>query len=269
MKIRGIEVDPNDFFAQTKRFRVYLGNSDKDGPVILKVAKTFDDNDVLNEDAATCTRLRISSQEIDEYELRKGENRSRFDLLFTNLISTFIEPTQGDRRINVYQAPDTELSKLLPLSKLIADYEIDARSCVWMIGRIFKFYILFEMDELNGETVGARYPDFYPEDYLVGPERHRVIYYNYSGGELDSIADDYVKAIAKCFLDWIVVNDEAEQKIYDLLKDFSEHGRSKFYEAHTDLYALARELWGRGVYYPFTYRVRGTIAWQKQKEEEE
>ena len=65
-----------------------------------------------------------------------------------------------------------------------------------------------------------------------------------------------------------VVNDEAEQRLYNLLKDFSEHGRSEFYDAHSNLYALASELWGRGVYYPFTYRVRGTIAWQKQKEEE-
>ena len=270
MKIRGIEVDPNDFFAQTKRFRVYLGNSDKDGPVILKVAKTFEDNDVLNEDAATFTRLAANSQEIDEYETSHGGgNRSRFDLLFASLLSTFVEASQGDRRINVYRAPDTKLSKLLPLSKLKADYEIDARSCVWMMGRILKFYILFEKDKMDGEETVARYPDFYPEDFLIGPERHRVIYYNYSGGEDDSIADGHIKAIAKFFLEWIVVNDEAEQRLYNLLKDFSEHGRSEFYDAHSDLYALASELWGRGVYYPFTYRVRGTIAWQKQKEEEE
>lgn len=82
----------------------------------------------------------------------------------------------------------------------------------------------------------------------------------------DVVAFDFIKAVVKFVLDWTIIGDDsAEQRYFDLLKDFSKHGRDSFEEAHGDLYRLVEELWGIR-YYPFTYRDRNTIIWKSIKE---
>ena len=50
MKVRGIEV--GNRIGESPKFRIYLGTDDEGQSVILKVAKTFEDGDILSDDSA-------------------------------------------------------------------------------------------------------------------------------------------------------------------------------------------------------------------------
>lgn len=264
MKVRNIEV--GDRIGEASRFRIYLGTMDDERQVVLKVAKTFEDGDALAEEATKFNILRVFATEVAKLEARQGGS-AHYDWLFANLVSSFMEPTQGDRRINVFTMPDTDLAKLIPLTKLAAETEVDARTSVWILGRLLKFYGFFELMAAGGDNPIARYPVFSPDDYFIGPERHRLIYYNFSGDMADVIANDFVKAIAQFILNWVVVTEDSlEQEYFDLLKDFAKLGRGSFEEAHENLYTLVKKLWGIQ-YHPFTYRDRDTIVLKTIKED--
>ena len=253
--------------GESSKFRIYLGKMDDGQLVILKVAKTFEDGDILAEEAGKFNILRSFEKQVTKFETHLGRRNSHYDWLFANLLSSFLESTQGDRRINVFATPDIDLSKLIPLTKLHAKVEIDTRTSIWILGRFFKFYSFFELLAADGDNPVIRYPIFSPDDYLIGPEKHRLIYYNFSGDMADVGAYDFVKAISKFILNWVVVEeDPAEQEYFELLKDFSESGRDSFEEAHGDLYRLVEKLWGIQ-YYPFTCRDRNTTIWKTIKED--
>lgn len=265
LKVRNIEV--GNRIGEAAKFRIYLGTMPDGQPVILKVAKTFEDGDILAEEASKFSILHSFGEQVANFEADQNGTNSHYDWLFAKLLSSFMEPTQGDRRINVFATPDIDLNKLTPLSKLHAEVEIDARTSIWILGRFFKFYSFFELLAAAGDSSVARYPTFSPYDYLIGPEKHRLIYYNFSGDVADVVATDFVKATAKFILNWVVIEDTpAEQEYLELLKSFSEHGRNSFEAAHGNLYGLVEKLWGIQ-YHPFTYRNRNTMIWKTIKED--
>ena len=264
MKVRGIEVEKK--VGESSKFRVYLG-SDKDGKqVILKVAKTFEDGDVLAKEASQFNMMRTFGDEIASMQESQEGKNSHYDWLFAKLLASFMDPAQGDRRINMLAMPDVDLARLVPLAKLHRETKIDARTSVWILGRFFKFYSFFELLAAANNSHVARYPIFSSGDYLIEPERHRLIYYNFSGDEADVIANNFIKEIARFVVDWVAAkNDQEDQRYLGLIKDFSENGRDSFEHAHGELYHLANELWGIK-YYPFTYCNRGTYNWKTIEE---
>lgn len=265
LRVRNIEIENR--IGEAPGFRIYLGATSEKQPVILKVAKTFEDGDLLAKEAGRFNVMRSFGEQVAELEAAQGKSNSHYDWLFASLLSSFMEPTQGDRRINVFAMPDITPSKLVPLTKLYAKVKIDARTSVWILGRFLKFYGFFELLAADEGTPAARYPLFSPDDYFIGPERHRLIYYNFSGDVTDAVATDFVKAVARFVLDWVVIQDDPSEQAYlELLRDFSEAGRDSFGEAHGDLYGLVERLWGIR-YHPFTYCDSGTTNWKVIKED--
>ena len=269
MKVRDIEV--GELIQESPTFRIYLGTAPDGREVVLKVAKTCDDGQPLIDEASTFSEMAIFEEQIAQFEEEQTGQNSHYDWLFANLMKSFSEPTQGDRRINVFSMPDTEIAKLMQLQKLQSETEIDAKTSVWILGRLFKFYGFFELmgvgEGEEKEFYTAEYPVFSPDNFFIGPERHRIICYNIPERTLCTFANDEVKAVTKFILDWLVVEDDPKEQEYkELLEDFAARGREKFGNAHRELYELVRELWGRS-YYPFTYRDRGTLLWKTIKEE--
>lgn len=264
MKVRDIEVGSR--IGESSRFRIYLGKRDDEQSVIFKIAKTFEDGDVLANEASKFNAFRAFAEQIAQFEKAQNKKLSHYDWLFANLESSFLESTQGYRRVNVFTTPDTDVSKLTPLTKLRDEVEIDVRTSVWILGRFFKIYAFFELMKIGSDAILTRYPLFSPDDYLIGPERHRLIYYNYSGEFPDVVATDSVKEVVNFMLEWIVVEDDATAlNYYRLLKDFAKYGRGTFEDAHRELYDYVRSHWGIK-YHPFTYRERGTVVWKPFKE---
>ena len=259
MKVRDFEV--GECIGQSPRFRIYLGNNADGAPVVLKVAKTFEDGELLAREASEFSILQSFKEDVAKIEAQTGRS-NHYDWLFADLLASFMEPSQGDRRINVLSAVGVDLSKLTPLTKLHSTIEIDARTSVWILGRFFKFYGMFELIAASKDEAAPNYPIFSSDDYLVGPEMHRLVYYNFSGDAADVVAFDFVKAIANFMLSWVVINNESEERKYcNLLADFAKNGRETFEKAHSELYALVQDIWGIQ-YYPFTYRDQGTIVWK-------
>lgn len=264
LKVRNYEV--GKLIGESSKFRVYLG--DNDGrQVVLKVAKTFEDGDYLAEEAGWFNILRSFIIEVAKMQAKSGKDSSHYEWLFANLVSSFLEPSQNDRRINILEVVDTDFGRLVPLPKLRAQTEIDARTSVWVLGRFLKIYSFYELLAISGDNPTTRYANFSPGDYLIGPERHRLIYYNHSGAMNDAVANNYVRAIAEFILEWVVIEDDpTEKEYYQLIEDFAANGRSTCEEAHAELYRLIRKLWGIK-YHPFTYRDQDAIRWKTMKEE--
>ena len=263
--VQGITVEKR--IAEAEKFRVYLGTKADGQKVILKVAKTFEDNNWLATEASWFELLRHFTDKVDWFEDVSHREKSHYDWLLAKLDKSFMEPSQDDRRINVYVMPNADLDSLVSLRKLYDQTEIDARSSAWIIGRLFKLYSMFELIAADSENLISNYPLFSLGNFFIGPEKHNLICYNFSGDMPDVLATEFIKAIAKDILGWVVVEDDpSEQKYYELLEDFSEHGRETFRDAHRDLYLRIGGLWGHK-YHPFTYRNRGTATWKTIKEE--
>ena len=264
LKVRDYEVGVK--IGESSKFRIYLGE-DPQHQVILKVAKTFNDGDVLSEEATHLRLIWTIIGQIADYQTEQLQENAHYDWLFAKLENSFMEPSQQDRRINVLSAVDTKLSQLTPLPKLRHDTEIDVRTSVWLLGRFLKLYGFYEILSYADDNPITDYLKFSPADFLIGPEHHRLILYNYSGKIRDTTANSLVKLITKFIYDWIGFDiDERSQRYRELLENYISIGRTSFEEAHGEFYDLVQELWGIK-YHPFTYRKRDTQKWQIIKEE--
>ena len=265
MKIR--KYDVGELIGEAPKFRIYLGN-DNAKQVVIKVAKTFEDGDALAEEASWFRVLHAFIAQVADMQMTSNGTSSRYEWLFANLTSSFLEPSQQDRRINILEVVDTDFSQLIPLPKLRNKTQIDVRTSIWILGRFLKIYSFYELLAVSGDNPVIQYVEFSPGDYLIGPEKHRLIYYNHSGTVVDVVANNYVKAITKFILEWVVIeNDIAEQKYRQLLEAFVVNGRETCEEAHAELYQLVQKLWGIQ-YHPFTYRDHDTSKWKTIKDQE-
>lgn len=264
-KVRGVEVDK--LIGKSSKFQIYTGHMSDGTQAILKVAKTFDDGKTLAEDAKVFTVLKNFELHLREIAKFPSADAVNYHLLFAKLLSSGLEETQGDRRINIYTVPETDLDSLVPLSKLYSQVQPDVRSSIWILGRLLKFYGMFEIMRVANDDDACKYPIFSEHDYLIGPRHHRVVYYNYSGEIYDVYATELVSKIAQYILDWVVMDGSPESlKYQSLLASFANDGRNTAAEAHKELYDLVRELWGIE-YHPFTYCTRGTTMWKNIEEE--
>lgn len=264
MRVQDIEVKKR--IGESSKFRIYLGErGDQHEEVVLKVAKTFEDGVILSKEAGIFTSLGAFVDEITRLEEGSGAgNTANYGQLLAHLESSFMEPTQSDRMINVFSFPDTTMSELTPMAKLYKSTEIDPRTSVWILGRLFKLYGFYELIKEDGIP---SYPHFRADDYLIGPTKHRLIYYNCSEMTADVVAYDFVREITNFIISWLPASMDEKDQIYrDLLHDFSINGRKKCREAHKDLYEVVNDLWGIQ-YHPFTYRERDTLNWKNIEEE--
>ncbi len=265
MKIRGYEV--GSLIGESAKFRIYLGNNN-DQKAIIKVAKTFEDGDVLAEEAGWFNLIRAFISQVKKMQEDLSKPDTHYDWLFANLVSSFLEPTQQDRRINIFEVVDTGLEQLIPLPKLRSQTIIDARTSVWILGRFLKIYSFYELLASADDNPIIGYANFSPADFLIGPEKHRLIYFNHSGVTNDVVANNYVQAVTSFILQWVAVDDGSnEQEYLGLLRSFATDGRVTCSEAHAELYQLISKLWGIQ-YHPFTYRNQESNCWETIEKKE-
>ena len=249
VEFKGIKI--GNKIGETSKFRIYTGEKDEE-TIIVKVAKTFEDGEVLQREAAKFTEL---NSQITHINTLAGPEAG-YELLLASIDGSFLEPTQGDRRINIFSSsPNVSMDKLVPLPKLYNSTVIDARTSVWILGRLYKFYNLFELVRSINSDDAVKYPLFSSGDYLISPEYHRVVYYNFSGEIEDSLATNFVKAVTRFIRTW--VDEDSDKEYLNLLDELTNDGRDTFEQAHQELYKLVEKLWGIG-YYPFTYKDKGT-----------
>lgn len=265
MEVRGFEV--GKLIGESPQLRLYLASKEQQ-QYIMKVAKTFEDGDILATEAGWFKRMSAFEKEVAKLEKETERKPSRYELLFAELIDSFMEASQDDRRINILAMPEVSLDALTPLAKLRAETHIDARTSVWILGRLFKLYSFYELIAESGDCPVITYTTFAPGDYLIAPRTHRLVYYNHTGGIQDLSAHTYVKAITQFILDWTIFDDSDanEHAYHDLLLDLASIGGISCEYAHEQLYNLVRKAWGIK-YYPFTYQSPDSNVWRNIEEE--
>lgn len=282
MKVRDYEV--GKLIGESPHMRIYLATDTKNGKeVILKIAKTYEDEEWLKHDVGVLLEhqsfleapriLKMSDEDRESFE------KARYDLLAAKVVNTFVEKSQGDRRVNVVKLPQVTMAELTPLSKLMAETRIDQRTSVWIFGRLLKFYSIFEalidkaydpsardVGRFNGDLVFAFYPEFSPGNFLISPRNHRVIFYNSTGWGKARTAKPYIKQMAETMYEWVSHNGNENVAILMFLSELKDDGAEDFNGAHHELYDLAGDLWKRG-YYPFHYREKDSNIWRTIGEE--
>ena len=289
MTIRGIEI--NELLVESKTARIYLAT--KDGKtVILKIAKTFGDNRDMDIESNVFNFFDNAVKYCRERNIEERRSSpSRFDLLYAKLEDSFIEDSQYDRRINILSARDIEIDELCRLTEMHKKFEIDLRTSAWIMGRLLKWgifheylHIVSEAEEKEREKEAQKkkeyydkdpfqnYYEFYPDDWLICPEKHRLVYYNgtnknYTTSEYTNVVQD----MAKFVLDWIGIDkpNEKEQEYIKTLKSLQKDGKLRYGFTPQGIsevfYDAVKKVWDI-IYYPFTYRERGTKQWQTKEE---
>ena len=97
MKVKDIEVGTR--IGESSKFRIYLGKKADGQSVILKVAKTFEDGVVLAKESAKLYQMSLLADEIETFEKKGGVPGTSYNWLFAKIETSFMEPTQDDRRI--------------------------------------------------------------------------------------------------------------------------------------------------------------------------
>ncbi len=189
-----------------------------------------------------------------------------YNLLFAKTVLSRTSVEDGCR-VNIYTLTDMDYEDLSLLSELATNVFINARTCVWIIGRLFKLYSFYELAARENEEFSDTnryiidFPAFNPQEYFVSTKHHRLVYYHFGESKRFTVANEYVKDITNFMLNWTdFSNDDYDQGYKKLLQDFAENGRESFFEAHTELYDYVKETWGKG-YYPFTYRGENMSYW--------
>lgn len=253
--------------GEAENFRLYTGKRGNE-TVLVKVAKTIDDNQLLAMEAGRANEMKEFNTQLEDFDKKNDRESPAFGLLFAELLYSFTESTQGDRRINVFRINGVEADNLIPLTKVAYQTIIDPRTSVWIIGRFFKLYFFYELmaDFLTGldhpdhEKVNPHYPVFNPDDYFIDIAGHHLIYFGFSPTFEGASANPYIKDITRFMLDWLHEDCDKDTDDYinsvkyiEQLWYFRDHNISTARCAHTELYSLVRELWGIE-FYPFTYQ---------------
>lgn len=263
MEVRG-DYEVGKLIGESSRQQIYAAKKDgKD--FLVKISRTFDDGVWLADELQCLRRLNVMADQIERLRRTSGDTSANphYDWLVARLADSYVDFSQDDRRVNILEMVDASLDDLMPLAKLSSKFEIDTRTSVWILGRFLKLYCLHELIAEGGDCPVIQYHEFSPDDYLVDPQHHRLIYYNYSGVATDLTANRCVRAIAKYMLEWTATEDVKEDEDYvRFLKELAAIGGSAFEDTHRILYGLVDVWWGRK-YHPFTYRNKGTKIWKK------
>lgn len=265
MQVRG-GYEVGKLIGESSQQQIYAAKKD-DKSFLVKVAKTFEDGDLLVDEMHCFRRLGVMIEQIDTLMQQNSAQDDKpanphYDWLIAKLVDSYTDFTQGDRRFNILEMVDASLDDLVPLAKLSAKVKIDARSSVWIFGRFLKLYSLHEIVAESGDSPVFQYHRFSPDDYLIDPRHHRLIYYNYSGQATDLTANRCVRTIAQYMLTWTVAGEAQEDQSYvRFLKELATVGCSTFEDTHRILYGLVDAWWGHK-YHPFTYRDEDTKIWK-------
>ena len=176
-----------------------------------------------------------------------------YDWLFPELVDTFISgPEQGNRQMNLLTIRDAAISDFVPMSDLQIRYNIDAKTCAWILGRFFKLQAFLE--HVGGIFI------FRADQVILEPKAHRMVHLDWSYSD-EVYHWDSVNRAAFSMSYWLRLNGTPyEENFRDLLAYFNDSIEMRGEEAYKLLYKNIDEWWGRD-YHPFTYFDKERQIW--------
>lgn len=164
--------------ASTATYRLYLAKELSSGEWrLLQVAAQPEDSGGLDRAAFLLERFTaIGARLVVEHESSHPGERLHYERLHPLLVTSFVCPEQGNRRINILRlAGVTDLHRIIPLSNLrMKDrLRIDPETSAWILGRLLK---LLEFTHSQGVENRA----ITPRNILLDPEQHFAVTLDWS-----------------------------------------------------------------------------------------
>lgn len=193
-----------------------------------------------------------------------GEEDVYYANLFIQPIKSYEEPTQDNRRINIYLIP--KYNSTITLSSLCQKTKIHAATSASILAQLLTIYMAPERIAEKECTAIIQYPTFSPDNFLINPEDLTVVCHSYTGIAPDIDPHEHIRILARFILNWTDFSYEAishdgtdEETSYEIQKtitDLAIKGHRRLWEARE---ALRQAVDGFSA--NFIYRLRNGSTW--------
>lgn len=252
--------------GKTDPFNLYECRLTDGRECILKIATTAAANDLLDREAFLLQTMREDAARLEaEYaEVKKGEMLLNYQFCFPGLVETFIDPDQGDRRINIlsFFEISKKLSDLVPISHLMSrdHVRVDPKTSAWMLGKLLKLLVFTH-------SLGIRIPNLDGENIIINRDEHFVAVADWTQAaqgeaplssafamrEIEQVAEQVILALGGNLETGEIPPDKqlGDGRYEELLFRLSRGAYADAKTAHGEFYELVGTLWPRG-FHPFT-----------------
>jgi hypothetical protein len=252
--------------AEATSYRLYLCTEAETGQVhLLQIASELRENGGLDRAAYVLRELKRNADKLEgKYALVKAEADKplSYDLLFPDLVDSFVCQEQGRRRINIlaFRGVD-DVTSMVPLSNLASRdrLRVDLRTSAWIMGRMLKLLTFVHSEGIAVRTMGGN-------NILIQPKRHFAVVFDWSSSRIHSeevpreereadianAARAVIAALGGSLQPGAIPDADDESRRYtDYLLRLAGSRESDAKRAHERFYKIVDSLWPRK-YHPFT-----------------
>jgi hypothetical protein len=270
LKVRGTTAQFTvvKLLGKTDTFNLYLCKAEGDDrQCILKIAASAAQNPLLDREAFLLRSLRLRAEELEAAyaRVKKGDGMLNYQLLFPEVVDSFIVEEQGGRRVNIlrFEAID-DVGELVPIGHITSRdrVRVDPRTSAWIMGKVLKALAFFHaegisIDRLTGENI------------LIERKQHYVVFFDWTNATQvpeEVTSDVAMEEISKATREVIIVlggnpilgtlpkDAQLEDDRYAaMLHSLASGGYSDAGEAHAEFYKLIRALWPRAYHHYTSY----------------
>lgn len=245
-------------------YRLYLcTRTGESRQLLLQVADGAAKNGALDRSAYILTQMAEAASALEtEYAGVKSDPTIflNYDILFPQLIESFIFTAQGNRRINILAFKNVDaLRQVVPASNIMTKdrTRIDARSSAWFLGKLLKLLVFTQSEGFANDALDAT-------NILLEPDQHYVTVFDWSktmthtdGVPIATRRSEIMKVTRVIIA--LLGGDYARRSFPEGIEDeYKAHllrlasgSEPDADKAHQEFYSLIRALWGRK-FHPFT-----------------
>lgn len=256
--------------GENEKFRLYTCIDLATGKECLfQIAADISYNGDLSRNAYILKELERASAEIEgEYAKVKDDQNVmlNYQLLFPELVDSFISSSQGDRKVNILAFRHVEkVGDIIPLINITEKdkLRVDLRTSAWIMGRLLK---LIGMAQNEGISTASILGD---ENILIVPDQHYVIIFDWSAAKTYQNAEAYpleekrieISMATKAVIKVLGGNINTGHFPNDGEEEFERYTKhllrletgviASAEKAHQQFYNLIDQLWERK-FHPFT-----------------
>ncbi len=175
----GNEYQVGKALGKTDRYNLYECQSTGCPLGILKIATTVAHNGALDREAYILDLMRAEATSLEDAyaKIKEGSGMLNYHFLFPNLIESFEDADQGNRRVTILSFSHIvkELGELVPIAFLAQRdrVRVDPKTSAWMMSKLLKLLVFTQS---QGISIGA----VTGENILIHRAQHYVSVFDWS-----------------------------------------------------------------------------------------
>ena len=254
--------------GETEDFRLYQCSIPTGGVGILKIAASVANNGVLDREAFILQTLRDEAVRLEEEYAKVKTDPKRllnYQIMFPNLVHSFISEDEGGRRINVvnFNHVGDDIGRLVPINHLVSrdHIRVDPRTSAWILGKLLKLLVFVHSQGMStGQVTG--------ENILIERNKHYVAFFDWSKAtihgdntpseiaceEISQVTKEVILALGGNPNTGVLPADvqDKDGRYAAYLYGLACGSESDASKAHEDFYEFIRTTLGWHGYHPFT-----------------